>query len=271
MSPIRPEKDFSLIIDIVLDDLPSRHSKIAYRKALVDFLEWNDGQGKPKLDKAMVERYKTYLTNKPVWDNKSRSVASINLRLSAIRKFMSKAAEQGLISSSIADEIVKIECLKRSTDYPDNSFTRDDVIKLVRAPNIKTLEGLRDRAILALAVSGGFKQADISALVIEQMQLHDGQWIIANIIGKRNRMRSVPIKPWIKKTIDEWTYAANITKGNLFRALRKGLRNSSEQLSNQSINDVVRKYAELCGYNLPIHDLLCIFSSLAAEDEIEIS
>jgi hypothetical protein len=44
---------------LVLDAQTSEHSRRAYEKAHLDFLDWHAGQGRPLLSKALVQAYKT--------------------------------------------------------------------------------------------------------------------------------------------------------------------------------------------------------------------
>jgi site-specific recombinase XerD len=44
-------------IEMVCDALASEHSRRAYRRALEDFFLWHQGAGRPRLDKATVQRY----------------------------------------------------------------------------------------------------------------------------------------------------------------------------------------------------------------------
>jgi hypothetical protein len=68
------------IVDLVLNALTSEHSRRAYEKALVDFLDWHAEQGYPPLSKALVQAYKTKLQGNGL------APSTINQRLSAIRK-----------------------------------------------------------------------------------------------------------------------------------------------------------------------------------------
>lgn len=66
-------------IRMVLDGLPSQHSRRAYERALSDFFMWHRGDGRPQLGKAVVQRYAAEL-RKP-----GMAASSVNQRLSAIR------------------------------------------------------------------------------------------------------------------------------------------------------------------------------------------
>jgi hypothetical protein len=77
------------LIQVVLDTVGSEHTQRAYRRALVDFLNWHTRQGQPALNKATVQRYGAELRGAGV------SAASINQRLTAIRKLAREAADRG--------------------------------------------------------------------------------------------------------------------------------------------------------------------------------
>src|SRR5437660_12935960 len=78
-------------IRMVLDGLPSEHSRRAYARALSDFLHWHRGAGRPQLNKAVVQRYASELREA------GRSASSVNQRLSAIRKLAAEAPDTGLL------------------------------------------------------------------------------------------------------------------------------------------------------------------------------
>ncbi len=44
-------------IEMVLDGLPSEHSRRAYERALIDFFRWHASAGRPALNKSVVQRY----------------------------------------------------------------------------------------------------------------------------------------------------------------------------------------------------------------------
>jgi len=87
--------------------------------------------------------------------------------------------------------------------------------------------------------------------------------VIVDLVGKRNRVRSVPLPSWAKAAIDAWSEAARISEGRVFRRLLKGGRVNGASMTPQVIYDVVRHYAEECGFVLAAHDLPRTFAKLA--------
>jgi site-specific recombinase XerD len=101
------QQDFEVIVMLVRDALTSENSKRAYGKALNDFLDWYREQGQPRLSKAIVQRYKAELVEKGL------SPATINLRMSAIRKLANEAADNGYLAQSLANGITKVRTSAR--------------------------------------------------------------------------------------------------------------------------------------------------------------
>ena len=89
----------TMAIRMVLDGLPSEHSRRAYERALIDFFRWHSSAGRPALNKAVVQRYAAELRDSGL------SSSSINQRLSAIRKLAAEAADNGALESQIASGI----------------------------------------------------------------------------------------------------------------------------------------------------------------------
>src|SRR5215207_2714270 len=85
------------VIELVTNSLTSAHSKRAYTKAITDFLEW---RGDRPMTKALVNEYRQTLTGSP---------ATVNLRMSAIRKLASEAADNGYLDGTIANGIKNVK------------------------------------------------------------------------------------------------------------------------------------------------------------------
>ena len=67
--------------------------------------------------------------------------------------------------------------------------------------------------------------------------------MIADLVGKAQHVRTAPIPTWVKHALDEWTVAAGITQGVLFRAINKAGRVWGGGMSPKVLWDVVRAAA----------------------------
>jgi len=156
-------------IEMVLDGLPSEHSRRAYERALVDFFHWHRGVGRPQLGKAMVQRYAAELRDAGM------SSSSINQRLSAIRKLAGEAADNGLLDPQIAAGIRAVKGARQEGRRTGNWLTREQAQSWLGAPDVRTLQGRRDRALLAVLIGCGLRRAEAAGLTFEHIQQRDGR------------------------------------------------------------------------------------------------
>jgi integrase/recombinase XerD len=269
---IESQKDeYQAIISLVLDGLTSEHSKRAYGKALDDFMTWYVEVGKPRLSKATVQRYKTVL------EESGLSPSTINQRMSAIRKLANEAADNGLMEQSMANGIARVKGVKTAGVRVGNWLTAEQAAELINCPDTSTLKGLRDRAILAVMIGAGLRRSETARLRFDHVQQREGRWVIVDLVGKGNRVRTVPMPSWAKSAVDEWVEAAGIEEsGRVFLPIHKGGWISGASMTPQAVYNTVREYADSLGLDLAAHDLRRTFAKLAHRggaglDQIQLS
>ena len=105
--------------------------------------------------------------------------------------------------------------------------------------------GKRDRAILALLVVCGLRRAEVVNLDVVSLQQRDARWVIPDLLGKGGRARTVTVPAGVKARIDQWTRAAALTEGRLFRPVAKGgYRQGSAIRDEKAIWRLVARYAQ---------------------------
>lgn len=258
-------------IQIVLDSLPSEHSRRAYERALTDFFYWHRGVGRPQLSKAVVQRYAAELREAGM------SSSSVNQRLSAIRKLALEAADNGALDPQIASGIRAVKGSRQEGRRTGNWLTREQAQMWLSAPDPRTQKGLRDRALLAVLIGCGLRRAEAACLSFDHVQQRDGRWVLVDLIGKRDKIRSVPIPNWTKTAIDAWSRVSGVAEGLIFRAVNKGDRLMGNGITPQAIRNIVADYASKLEHaGIAPHDLRRTFAKLAykggaALDQIQLS
>lgn len=258
-------------IEMVLDGLPSEHSRRAYERALVAFFRWHAVVGRPMLNKALVQRYTAELREAGL------SSSSINQRLSAIRKLAMEASDNGALDPQIASGIRAVKGSRQEGRRTGNWLTREQAQTWLGAPDTRTLKGLRDRALLAVLIGCGLRRAEAANLSFDHVQQRDGRWVLVDLIGKRDKVRSVPMPAWTKAAIDAWSSRAGVTDGLVFRAVNKGDRVMGDGITPQAIRNIVADYAEKLKHaGVAPHDLRRTFAKLAYKggaglDQIQLS
>ncbi|HLF28199.1 MAG TPA: tyrosine-type recombinase/integrase [Anaerolineae bacterium] len=258
------------IMQAVLDSVGSEHTRRAYERALSEFFVWHEKQGRPKLERPVVQRYVSFLRGEGV------PPSSINQRLSAIRRMVREAVENGALSNEIASGIISIQGAQRRGKRAGNWLTKDEAQELLRKPNVNRRKGLRDRAILAVLIGCGLRREEAAGLTLAHIQQRDGRWVIVDLLGKRNKVRSVPMPNWTKSALDAWTRTAGIIDGAIFRAMDKGGKVAGETLTAQAIRNVVVFYSSMISKDVAPHDLRRTYAKLAhkggsALDQIQLS
>jgi site-specific recombinase XerD len=256
---------------MVLDGLPSEHSRRAYERALSDFFMWHRGIGRPQLSKAVVQRYAAELREAGM------AASSVNQRLSAIRKLAAEAADNGALDPQVANGIRAVKGARQEGRRTGNWLTREEAQTWLGSPDRRTMRGRRDRALLAVLIGCGLRRSEAASLTFEHVQQRDGRWVLLDLIGKRDKVRSVPMPNWAKAAIDEWSKTSGVNEGLVFRAVNKGDRVVGEGITPQAIYNIIVGYAgELKKKGVAPHDLRRTFAKLAhkggaAIDQIQLS
>lgn len=257
---VRAEKDhepWKRLKSLVLDSVTSTHSKRAYERALDRFERWCVETGAAGFTKATVQAYRAAL------ESVGLAASSINVHLSAIRKLASEAADNGWLAPEVAAGIARVKGARRTGVRAGNWLTLEEAERLLELPDRSTKKGLRDRALLALLVGCGLRREELAKLKIEEIQQRDGRWCVVDIVGKGNRVRTVPMPAWAKAAIDEWVAAAGYQNGLVLGCVNKGDRITGQGMNAQSIYEVVEGYREELGAAIAPHDLRRTFAKLA--------
>jgi site-specific recombinase XerC len=75
--------------------------------------------------------------------------------------------------------------------------------------------------MLALLFGCGLRRSELVGLEMGDVQKRQEHWAVVDMIGKGGHIRTVPIPAWAKHALDEWTTAAGIPDGKIFRAVSR--------------------------------------------------
>ena len=198
----------------------------------------------------MVLRYRFFL------EQKNLAPSTINVRLAAIRRLAYEASDSGLLSPELAAGIRRVKGAKRLGVRIGNCLTADQCRSLLRAPCSDSLSGKRDRGILAVLIGCGLRRAELVGLGVSDLQVREEHWSVADLIGKGKHVRTVPMPTWVKRSVDDWTNAAGIATGFIFRAVSRTGAIWGEHITPKAVWLVVKGAARSADIaNLAPHDL----------------
>jgi len=262
--PVQEEQ----LIALVLNGVNSPHTRRAYRTGLVEFFAWmRQTHARPTFNKALVQEYRTHLEARVIPDGNNGTgaaeegrrltAATINLRMATIKKLALEMADNGLLDQNIAAAIGRAKGVKQRGRKAGNWLGPREANELLRAPDAETLKGLRDRAILAVLLSCGLRRAELLRLKLSDLVLRDGRWVLIDLVGKGNRIRTVPVPANVKAALDRWTQVAGIESGYLFRPVNKAGGVSASAIQDEKVIwRLVMAYARQIGLDrLAPHDL----------------
>jgi len=169
------------------------------------------------------------------------SPSTINVRMSAIRKLVGKARQNGLIGLEEAANLTDVPHVRQTGKRLGNWLTREQAKELLAVPDRSKLKGKRDYVIIALLVRCALRRQELASLKIEDIQQRDGRWVIIDLRGKGGRIRTVAVPIWVKLGIDAWTAAAKIDKGRLLRPLSKSDKMVGDELGDWAVWSVVEQ------------------------------
>ncbi len=229
---------------MVLASVTSPHSRRNYAKALNLLFAFADGR---LLTRALLMDYRSSMEN--------LAPSTVNVRLAAVRKLVTEAQANGMLSAEEAAHLTEVPNVSQRGTRLGNWLTKEQARELLQVPDRQTLKGKRDYAILALLVGCALRRRELAFLSIEDLQMRENRWVIADLRGKGGRIRTVAVPVWVRKGIDAWMAEAKLEKGSLLRSITKGGR-VGESLSDWAIWAVVTAAAKEIGIErFGAHDL----------------
>src|SRR5512141_854643 len=187
--------DWHRLKALVLDSVSSPITRRVYNLGLDEFIAWYSQEPRPGFTKATVNAWRTSL------ESRGLCSVSINVRITAVRKLAVEAADNGLLAPELAAGIARIKGAKSTGVRVGNWLSLRQAQTLLNAPDVSTKKGLRDRAMLAVLLGCGLRRSEVAALTLKHIQQRDNRWYIVDLVGKRGRVRTIPMPTWAKVAI----------------------------------------------------------------------
>ena len=151
------------------------------------------------------------------------------------------------------------------------------IINVIDELQIEEIKKLRDRSIILIGFSGGFRRNEIVSLDYEDLDFVQEGLKINLRRSKTDQFGEGSIKglPYFENTkycpvisISEWIKISKINSGALFRRFTKGSKLSGNRLTDQTVALLIKEYLKLAGIensNYSGHSLRSGFATSAAE------
>ncbi len=161
----------------------SINTRKAYADDLNQFLSWLDQKGVTSINQ--ISR-KQILDHLMAMKAKGMSTNSISRHLVSIKVFFRYLQQEGLLDKNVTDTMDSPRLWKILPD----TLSEKEVELLLRAPDMRTPLGVRDRAILEMFYASGLRVSELANLQLPDLHLDDGY---IRVIGKGRKERVIPV------------------------------------------------------------------------------
>ena len=234
----------------VLNSLGSPASRRVYEYAIDQFITWYCSEPRLAFNRIVVVRYRMYLESRHLAAN------TINQQLAAVRRLAHEAADAGLLSPELAAGISRVKGVKQLGFRSGNWLSAGQSSEVLQYACGDSMRAKRDYAMLAMLFGCGFRRSELVGLELDDIQMRQGHWAVVDLIGKGGHIRTVPIPAWVKAALDQWTRAANVIEGKIFRAVARKGKIWGKGISQNVVWYVVRTCCQRAGLeHIAPHDL----------------
>jgi site-specific recombinase XerD len=234
----------------VLNSLGSPASRRVYEYGIDQFIAWYCSEPRLAFNRIVVVRYRMYLESRHLAAN------TINQQLAAVRRLAHEAADAGLLSPELAAGISRVKGVKQLGFRAGNWLSAEQSSEVLQHACGDSMRAKRDYAMLAMLFGCGFRRSELVGLELDEIQMRQGHWAVVDLVGKGGHIRTVPIPNWVKAALDQWTRAANVTEGKVFRAVARMGRVWGLGISQNVVWYVVKTCCQRAGLeHIAPHDL----------------
>jgi integrase/recombinase XerD len=215
----------------------SERSVEAYGRDLTRFVNFcvDEGLGGPQgVDGLHLRDYTYHLKDAGL------AATSIRRAQSALRTYFAFLLAEGILEDDPSERLESPKTWRRLPDV----LSREEVVKLVEAPDPDHVLYWRDRAILELLYASGLRVSELTGLAVTDLELDEGLLLV---YGKGGRERLVPVGGAARRALSRYLrdvrpgLAQGGGEGRVFLNARGG------PLSRQSVWALVKASAEAAG------------------------
>ena len=227
----------------------------------------------------IVSLYLTYLSTK---DSKISTLKRRVVSIGVIHRL--KGYYLDMKHPSIIENIMGIKRRKGSIQKSKKPILINNLKQLINVideKNNEDIKKLRDRSIILIGFSGGFRRNEIVSLDYEDLDFVEEGLKIQIRRSKTDQFGEGSVKalPYFDSSkycpvisLKNWIKISKISTGPLFRRFVKGSKLSKNRLTDQTVALLIKQYLQLAGIdskNYSGHSLRSGFATSAAESGAE--
>ncbi len=219
-----------------------------YDHYLTRFIEFIKNDDPGKVTEASVREFRLWLNRQP-GTKVGRNMETLkpktrNYYLIALRAFLKYMRKRG-IESLNPERIELAKVPERSLDLISSA----ELTRLIEAPDLASLSGLRDKAILELLFSTGLRVSELCALSQEDVDLSRDEF---SVRGKGDKVRVVFLSDTARDAIKAYLKERKDFDDAMFIQYGKNAKHNDEKnidlrLTPRSVQRIIKRYATIAG------------------------
>ncbi|MEK7594123.1 MAG: site-specific tyrosine recombinase/integron integrase [Patescibacteria group bacterium] len=211
-----------------------------YLTRLIDFagdIEIKD------IDPELIRKWRLWLNRLGTNTSDELSKTTQNYHLIALRSFLKYCAKRD-IPALTADKVELARTVRKQVTF----LNEEEIERLFAQPDLNTIAGLRDRAILELLFSSGLRVSELVGLDRDHINLKRMEFMVR---GKGQKDRPIFISPEAAKWVEHYLAKREDTSKPLFvrysGSKKVDLSGNFHRLTARSVQRIVARYALLAG------------------------
>ena len=195
------------------------------------------------IDSEMIRKWRLWLNRLGTNTSDELNPATINYHLIALRSFLKFCAKRDIPALNPA----KIE-LARTKRKQVTFLNEEELESLFAQPKIKTIVGLRDRAILELLFASGLRVSELVGLNRDHINLKRREFMVRGK-GEKDRLVFVSEEAagWIEQYLSKRTDNAKPLFIRYSGSKKVDLSGNYSRLTARSVQRLIAKYALMAG------------------------
>lgn len=179
----------------------SKDTLLRRQSSLRRFIVWCDERDlhtPQEITKPILERYQRYLYYYRKADGQPLTFGSQHVMLTPIKTFFKWLTKENHILYNPASEL---ELPQKPKRLPKTILPIEDIEAILSQPDIETVAGLRDRAIMELLYSTGIRRMELVKLTVYDLDTRRSTLMICEGKGRKDRLLPIGQRAlaWVEK------------------------------------------------------------------------
>jgi len=249
-APLASQADIDAFIDAVwLEDGLAANTLAAYRRDLTAFAHWLETPAEHGGAAAAGLLRDAGTGDIEAWfaaRHADSRATTANRRLAALRRFYAWALRE---HRAQRDPCLTLSAAKQPPRMP-KTLSEAQVDALLRAPDLNTARGLRDRAMLETLYATGLRVSELVNIKVLEVSLNEG--VVRVVMGKGGKDRLVPLGAEAAHWIDRYLQAARPELAGARVSDALFLTARAQPMTRQAFWQLIKKYAVVSGVRAPL-------------------